>query len=201
MEKPTSKHTPRIMAAQPWRAAFLAALRQYPVIGHACEAASVNYTTVRNARRNDPEFDEQVEEALTRGVDRAEQEAFRRAVDGWHEPVVYQGQVSYLTEDYEADEIDPLTGEVRKVTRTRYQLDENGKRIPLTINKRSDAMLNLVLKGRRKEVYSDRTELTGANGGPVVVDGAARAARVAQLLAAAKQRAAAADDFNLDDIA
>lgn len=192
-----SKHTPPISAAQPWRAAFLAALRQYPVIGHACEVAGVNYSTVRNARRNDPEFDEAVNEALTAGIDRAETEAIRRAVDGWHEPVVYQGQVSYLTEEY----TDPETNEVKY----RYLRDEAGKRIPLTVNKRSDAMLNLVLKGRRKEVYSDRTELTGANGGPVAVDANARAARLTQLLAVAKQRAEAAgadvDDLDISDFA
>lgn len=31
----------------------------------------------------------------------------------------------------------------------------------------SDSLLALLLKGRRKSVFSDRTELTGANGGPV----------------------------------
>lgn len=31
----------------------------------------------------------------------------------------------------------------------------------------SDALLALLLKGRRKSVFADRTELTGANGGPV----------------------------------
>lgn len=31
----------------------------------------------------------------------------------------------------------------------------------------SDALLALLLKGRRKDVFADRTELTGANGGPV----------------------------------
>ena len=31
----------------------------------------------------------------------------------------------------------------------------------------SDSLLALLLKGRRKSVFADRTELTGANGGPV----------------------------------
>lgn len=31
----------------------------------------------------------------------------------------------------------------------------------------SDQLLALLLKGRRKKVFADRTELTGANGGPV----------------------------------
>lgn len=31
----------------------------------------------------------------------------------------------------------------------------------------SDSLLTLLLKGRRKQVFADRTELTGADGGPV----------------------------------
>jgi hypothetical protein len=31
----------------------------------------------------------------------------------------------------------------------------------------SDQLLTLMLKGRRKSVYADRTELTGADGGPM----------------------------------
>jgi hypothetical protein len=31
----------------------------------------------------------------------------------------------------------------------------------------SDSLLALMLKGRRKKVFADRTEVTGANGGPV----------------------------------
>jgi hypothetical protein len=53
----------------------------------------------------------------------------------------------------------------------------------------SDALMALILKGRRKKVYAERTEVTGADGGPVVqVDETAKAARVAQLLALAQQR-------------
>ena len=60
----------------------------------------------------------------------------------------------------------------------------------------SDALLTLLLKGRRKKVYADRTELTGADGGPVAqIDETAKAARVAQLLALAQQRKADADQF------
>ena len=46
----------------------------------------------------------------------------------------------------------------------------------------------LILKGRRKKVYAERTEITGADGGAVNIDDTARAARVAQLMALAKQR-------------
>ena len=51
--------------------------------------------------------------------------------------------------------------------RPRRKLDENGQPVILTVRKPSDAMMALMLKGRRKSVFADRTELTGANGGPV----------------------------------
>jgi hypothetical protein len=54
----------------------------------------------------------------------------------------------------------------------------------------SDSLLALLLKGRRKRVFADRTELTGADGGParLEVDDTARAARIAQLVALAQAR-------------
>ena len=143
-----------------WKAVFLAALAEVPVVVHACKAAGVNRATAWRAREADPEFAQAWDEALEEGVDRAEQEAFRRAVVGYEKPVWYKGE---------------LVG-----TETVH----------------SDALLALILKGRRKKVYAERTELTGADGGPVAqVDETAKAARVAQLLALAQRRKAENDDF------
>lgn len=143
-----------------WKALFLAALAEVPVVVHACKAAGVNRATAWRAREADPEFAKAWDEALEEGVDRAEQEAFRRAVAGYEKPVWYKGE---------------LVG-----TETVH----------------SDALLALILKGRRKKVYAERTELTGADGGPVAqVDETAKAARVAQLLALAQRRKAEQDDF------
>jgi hypothetical protein len=76
-------------------------------------------------------------------------------------------------------------------------LDEHGQPVPLTVRKHSDTLLALFLKGRRKKVYADRTEVTGADGGPVqAVDETAKAARIAQLMALAQQRKADADAFS-----
>ncbi len=59
-----------------------------------------------------------------------------------------------------------------------------------TVQKYSDSLLALLLKGRRKMIFSDRTELTGADGAPVQIDSSKRAARIASLLALAKSRKA-----------
>lgn len=114
-----------------WKPVFLEGLRTVPVIRQACQAAGVDRSTAWRARQADEAFAEAWDLALEEGIDRAEQEAFRRAVAGWEQGVWHQGT---------------LVG-----TETRY----------------SDALLSLVLKGRRKSVYADRTELTGGDGGPM----------------------------------
>lgn len=177
------------MANKPidWRTVYLEALRNVPVIKHACEAAGVDRSTAWRARDSDPEFAQAEREAMEEGIDRAEQEAFKRAVVGFEEPVVHQGRLQYVFERY----VDSEGAE-----HYRPVLDANGQPVPLTIKKHSDALLALFLKGRRKKVYADRTEVTGAEGGPVqAVDETAKAARVAQLMAMAMQRKAEQDEF------
>lgn len=181
------------MSSKPfdWKPAYLAALQQVPVIKHACEAAGIDRTTAWRAREADEAFAKAEQEAMEEGIDRAEQEAFRRGVVGFEEPVIDKGRLTYRYERYEVEDIDG-----NKEERWRICLDENGQPIPLTVRKHSDAMLSLVLKGRRKKVYADRTELTGPEGGPVQqVDETAKAARVAQLLAIAQQRKTEQDQF------
>lgn len=199
----------------PWSAAFLASLREMPIVQRACDAVGIERSTAYRARHADPEFAKAWDDALESGIDRAEQEAFRRAVTGFEEPVVYQGQPTYL---YERDERGNIVHDIVQrevpdaeggmklvnVSAPRLKLDANGQPMLLTVRKHSDAMLGLILKGRRKSVYSDRTELTSPDGSmSPVVDEGARAARAAQLLALAQARKNAAgdppvpDDFDL----
>jgi hypothetical protein len=142
----------------PWQDAFLAALREMPVVQHACDAVGIERSTAYRARHASEAFGKAWEEAMDAGVDRAEQEAYRRGVLGFHEPVIHQGQLQFTYERYLDEEGKEA---FRKV------LDDNGQPVPLTVRKHSDPMLALILKGRRKQVYAERTELTGANGGPV----------------------------------
>ena len=162
-----------------WKAAFVAALREYPVLRHACEAAGVARNTATKARNADPEFDAACEEAMQEGIDKAEREAYRRGVHGWHEPVIHQGEMKYQ-HVFEA-------GEDGKVI-PKVALDENGQPIPLTVNKFSDPLLQFVLKGRRRETYGDKQEIGGMGGGAIQLDDTTRNARLAALLAAAQLR-------------
>jgi len=155
-----------------WRPAFLAALRQMPVLRHACETVGIDRATAWRNRQADPEFNAAVEEAMEEGIDLAEQEAIRRGVWGWEEPVIHQGQLMHTTAP-------------------------DGSVVPLTVRKHSDQILALVLKGRRKRVYADRQEITGADGAPLQVDETERAARIAAILELARSRRAQDDVSDL----
>jgi hypothetical protein len=138
-----------------WKPAFLAALRELPVIKHACVAVGIDRTTAWRTRKSDEAFAEAWDAAMEEGIDRAEAEAFRRAVVGFEEPVIDRGRLAYRYERYEDEE---------GAEHYRLLLDEHGQPIPLTVRKHSDMLLGLVLKGRRKSVYAERKELTGADG-------------------------------------
>lgn len=138
-----------------WKPAFLAALRELPVIAHACKAVGIERSTAYRAREADEAFAEAWDDAMEEGIDRAEQEAFRRAVVGFEEPVIDKGRLAYRYERYEDED---------GAEHYRLQLDANGQPIPLTVRKHSDTLLALYLKGRRKSVYAERKELTGADG-------------------------------------
>jgi len=135
-----------------WKPAFLAALRELPVIAHACKAVDIERSTAYRAREADEGFAKAWDEAQEDGIDRAEQEAFRRGVVGFEEPVIDKGRLAYRYERYLDDD---------GAEHYRLLLDAHGQPIPLTVRKHSDALLGLVLKGRRKKTYADRTELTG----------------------------------------
>lgn len=178
------------MAPKPydWKPIFLAALRDMPIIRHACDAVDVNRTTAWRAREADEGFAKAWDDALADGIDRAEQAAYKRAVDGFEEPVIDKGRLAYRYERYTVTHTHAETGEQVEEEKWRMVLDANGQPIPLTVRKHSDALLSLILKGRRKEVYADRTELAGVEGQPLALDSGARAARIAQLMEAAKAR-------------
>lgn len=178
-------------------ATFLTTLAAGGIVSDACLAAGVSGGAVRYAIKNDADFAAAFEDAMEEAQDEAERELRRRGIHGVDEPVVYQGTLTYLR-DYDA--IDPATGERYDPRSAPILHDENGRPRVLTINKKSDAALMFLLKGRRKKVFADRTEITGADGGALQIDEGARASRVAQLLALAKSRAQSLAD-ELDEIA
>lgn len=129
---------------------FLVRLAEYGNVSQAARDAGVGHMTVYRYRENDPEFAEAWERAAQVGARNLEDEARRRAYQGWQEPVIYQGRQATETI------VDNETGEV---------VEER----PLTIRKFSDTLLIFLLKGHFPEKYKDRSsaELSGPGGGPI----------------------------------
>lgn len=178
--------------------AFLTALRRGSSVSEAAHATGLSSSAFYRLRKDDAGFAEDWKLALEDSADLLEREARRRAIEGVEEPVVYQGQ---LTPVWERDAIGTvLTRKVLKTIETKegvrqVEMDEpvqarnaDGSLKYLTIRKPSDALLALLLKGRRKDVFADRTELTGANGGAVVMNDVQRRSRLESILAALAAR-------------
>ena len=90
------------MAPHPfnWKPAFLASLRTMPVVAQACDAVGIERSTAYRARTADETFASAWDEAMEDGVDKAEQEAFRRGMVGFEEPVIDKGRLAYRYERY-----------------------------------------------------------------------------------------------------
>lgn len=116
---------------------FLLALARLSYQTKACAVTGINSWTVRNWRKGHPRFTEYESIALEAFVEVMEQEADRRGMEGWLEPVF-----SHKTGE--------MLGHVRKF---------------------DSRLLEMRLKALDPDKYADRrkTELTGANGGPIQV--------------------------------
>lgn len=185
-----------------WVHTFLAALGKGSTVVESARAAGISSATAYKRRKEDADFAEAWNLALEDSADILEQEARRRAIDGVEEPVVYQGQLTPVWEYGEDGKPvmekvgeenykDPASGGMKRrdVMAPRQARNADGSLKWLTIRKPSDTLLALMLKGRRKEVFgTDRTELTGRDGAPLEVDAVARRARIAAIVAAAKER-------------
>ena len=73
------------------RAQFLASLAEYGNVSRAADECGLNRPYLYQVRSENPDFAAQWEEAAKIGAARLEDEARRRAVEGWQEPVWYQG--------------------------------------------------------------------------------------------------------------
>lgn len=192
-----------------WVGPFLEQLSQSCNVSASARAVGITSSSAYKLRKEDGDFAAAWDQALEDASDDLEAEARRRAMRGVQEPVVYQGQLTpvwardaggeVILEDYETPGPIDSFGNYTSVTHQRpvQARDADGQPMWLTITKHSDALLALLLKGRRKRIFADRTELTGADGGPVHLDESARVARVAQLMAIASARAEGSDFTDL----
>ena len=167
------------MSYPAWAMPFLDHLRESANIAASARAVGVSSSAAYGLRERDADFRASWDEALEDAFDMLEAEARRRAFQGVEEPVVYQGSMQWKTRQWIDED-----GEEH----WEYLRDAQGNRIPLTVTKYSDSLAQFLLKGYRRRKFGDKTEITGADGGALVIDDTARASRIAQLMALANTR-------------
>jgi hypothetical protein len=82
------------------REKFLTVLRMSANVSEACRACGVSRHGAYDVRDADPEFARAWEEAVSTATDALEREAWRRAVEGFEEPIHYQGAVVGYVKKY-----------------------------------------------------------------------------------------------------
>lgn len=75
------------------RARFVALLSEGEGVKEACAAVGLSDTAAYALRRRSPQFAAAWERALVERMESPIEAAYRRAIEGWDEPVVFQGQV------------------------------------------------------------------------------------------------------------
>ena len=83
-----------------WWPVFCESLREMPNVARACRAAGVSRVTAYRHRQDWTEFERAWDDALQDGLDRWEEEMARRAFEGVKKPVMYQGEVVELVDEY-----------------------------------------------------------------------------------------------------
>ena len=82
--------------------AFLAALAATCSVTRACDAAGLGRQTAYDWRASDETFAKRWDEAKALGAEALEDEAIRRAHDGWDEPVFHQGVATSTIRKYDS---------------------------------------------------------------------------------------------------
>jgi hypothetical protein len=131
-----------------WAPLFLIEFRIRANVTDACRAASVDRSTVYQRLGGDPDFAAQFAEAGEISADGVEREIYRRAVEGWEEPVFYQGeQVATMTR-YDSGLLLALARARRpEKWRERHDFRHSGKIETGTAETMTDAELEAIVRG------------------------------------------------------
>ena len=85
-----TRKTPFVKAAR--REVFIARLSECGQVSVAARASGTDRSVLYKERKRNLEFAEQWTEALRIAITVAEDELYRRGVDGWEEPIYHQGK-------------------------------------------------------------------------------------------------------------
>lgn len=160
---------PSAVVREAKKEAFLAEFARTGLITHSAKSAGTTTQTIQAWLKADPDFHERYREAIDANIDSIEHEALRRAVWGYEEPIVHQGQFVPIMVYSRDEEGNLKLGDDGKPLREPL-LNEDGTPKYATVTKYSDSLMSKVLEAKiPKYQRASKLELTGANGGPVEV--------------------------------
>ena len=133
------------------QAAFLAAFSIAGRVKGAAIAAKIDRTSHYYWTKNDPAYPALFAEAKLKAIDAWQDEMVERAMIGVFEPTTYKGAFVYPVIGYEKDP------ETTKPDANRPIFSQT----PYGIWRKSDRLLEFLLKGAKPEVYGDRVEHRG----------------------------------------
>jgi hypothetical protein len=126
--------------------AFLDALAATASVRAACEFARIDRASVYRWRDEDPRFAEEWNAALDRGTDALEDEAVRRAREGWEKPIYRGNELVGSVREY-SDALLALVLRARRPEKYRerpvIEVDDAGE---LTSNERRARIAELLAK-------------------------------------------------------
>lgn len=146
--------------------AVLNAVRDGATYAEAARAARCTSSQINRLKATDADFAQALLDAEEDSIDTLEAAARSRAL-GYDEPVIHQGAMTPVWERDEHGRIVQRPTADGKAMEPVQARNADGSLQWLTVRKHSDAMMALLLKGRRKRVFADRMEHTGADGGAV----------------------------------
>jgi len=168
-----------------WIQPFLRSLERHGVVAAAAREVGIFSSKAYSKRKTDADFAAACDAAERDHGQLCEAELVRRAM-GYEEVVLHKGEFSPVwAEDENGGYL--LDADGKPVQRR----NASGNRMWLTVTKFSDALLLAKVKATNPAYRTERTELTGADGGPLDVrsmDRVSRSARVAALMALAGAR-------------
>lgn len=143
--------------------AFLAAFATCASLTRAAAAVPC-HVSMHYVWKKDPAYADAFKLAEEIAGDVLEDEAVRRAHEGIEEPVIYQGA---MVGCWKLE-----SGDLRPGTTQQDPPEAGAEFIPLTVNRRSDHLLRLLLEGFKGEKYAtQRHQVSGKGGGPVPLAG------------------------------
>lgn len=132
-----------------WQSIAIKAMASGATVTEAAALAGKDRATIYRHLESNEQFKKDFDDATEQGTDVLEAEATRRAVNGVDEPVIYQGQVTFIGIDKDGNSCDPSAPIAVK-------------HVPLTIRKPSDTLMIFMLKARRPNKFRDNSKIEHA---------------------------------------